>query len=634
MPVTLPGSIYQFGDFELDCLRFELRQKGRPLRVERKPMELLILLVSREGQLVARSEIAQRLWSSEVFVDTEHGINTAIRKLRYILHDDPENPRFIQTVTGLGYRFIAPMTAIEERTAPAVSGYAPNEAAYQAAENAPAAASSVLPRVPRLWFAIAGCAILVGALVFVAGRLVRRNAAPSITSLAVLPLDNLSGDPHQEYFADGMTDELTTMLAKDSNLRIVSRTSVMQFKGAHRPLVEIAHILHVDGIVEGSISRSSEKVHMTLQLIRADTDTHLWADSYDRTTADADALPDEAAKAIAARLKSSVSSVAPTPRINPEAHDAYLQGRYYWFGDNYAQCTEQMQKAIDLQPDYALAWSGLSDCYGGASAVGLIPPGDGFEKEHAAALRALELDSTLAEAHHSLAAYYLFHNWDWQRAEAESKHAIELNPNTAEFHHLYSYILRAQNRDQEAFQEQKRATELDPYSRPWALGSAYIYMRQFDAAVDELRAREDSYSQNYWLKMELARAYRLKGIQKEWVAQLEQAYVIIGDNASADAIEHAFSTGGEKAVAQWNLNRDLKKARTQYLSPYNLAYDYSMLGQKEETFRALEDAYRERSPWLVFLAKMPEFDFLHADPRYRSLVQRIGLPSADSASPQ
>ena len=634
------SAVFEFGEFRLDCGRFELLRNGIPLRVERKPMELLTLLVSRQGQLVSRNEIAQRLWSSEVFVDTEHGINTAIRKLRYLLRDDPENPQFIQTITGKGYRFIGTTVCLEEP----VDSEQPQPPLQIAAEGAQAAdpAPDLSVPVPRnstekpLAVQIAVGARFVALTVLfivmaigprkIAG-LLHRDANPPITSLAVIPLDNLSGDPSQEYFADGMTDELITMLAKESTLRITSRTSVMQYKGAHKPLGDIARALNVDGILEGSISRANGKVHMNLQLIRADTDAHVWAESYDRSANDVAALPSEAAHSIADRLRSSVTSTRPARYVSPEAHDAYLRGRYYWFGDSYDQCKAYMEKAIQLQPDYAMAWSGLSEAYG-ASAIGEIPPAEAFEKAHEAALRAMELDDSLDDAHNALAAYYFFHAWDWHRADAESQRAIALNPNSAEIHHLRSYILRSQNRDQESLEEQKRATQIDPLGRPWALGAAYIYMRQYDAAIDELQARASSRLQDFWLQEELARAYWFKGNKTEWAMHLEQGFRIIDDKKSADAIQHAFDKGGAMAVAQWALDGDLKKAQTTYVSPMNLAFDYAQLGRREDTLRSLENAVQERSPWLVFVQKEPAFDFLRAEPRFRSIVQRVGLPAA------
>jgi TolB-like protein/DNA-binding winged helix-turn-helix (wHTH) protein len=595
-------------------------------------MDLLILLVSREGELVTRAEIAQRLWSSEVFVDTEHGINTAIRKLRHLLRDNSEDPKFIQTVIGMGYRFIAPITAIETAVPETV---APDAAATITSD--PARAPLATDPVPaagsrRLWVGIAAGAVLITFLAvtlgphLLASRLLHRSIQPAIASLAVIPLDNLSGDPNQEYFADGMTDELITMLAKDSTLRITSRTSVMQYKGAREPLSQIARALNVEAILEGSISRAHGQVHMTIQLIRADTDAHLWAESYERSADDVAALPGEAARAIAHRLGSSVTSTSPARYVSPEAHDAYQLGRYYWFGDNYPECQTYMEKAIALQPDYALAWSGLSEAYEGRAVVGEMPPIGAFQKAHDAALRALELDDSLDEAHDALAAFYFFDAWDWHRADAESQRALALNPGSAEVHHLRSYILRSQNRGQESLQEQKRATQIDPFGRPWALGAAYIYLHQYDAAIDELEARAASHLQDLWLQEELARAYWFKGNKNAWAQHLEQSYMVISDKKSADAIQHAFDKGGAMAVVEWVLDGDLKEARTKYVSPLTLAFDYAQLGRKEDTLRCLEGAVQERSPWLVFMREEPAFDFLHADPRFRSLIQRIGLP--------
>jgi TolB-like protein/DNA-binding winged helix-turn-helix (wHTH) protein len=283
----VPGPVYQFGDFRLDPGRFELLRNGHSLRIERKPMELLILLASHKGQLVTRDQIAQRLWSSGVFVDTEHGINTAVSKLRYLLRDDAEAPRFIQTVTGVGYRFIA-LAAVQdgddsEPSRTDTEAGLPEGLTTAAAEPALKSPEKAGDRARWRWLAWAiPCALLTAAAVGLAARFrmhQHRATEAGIHSLAVLPLDNLSGDPGQEYFADGMTDELTTMLAKDSTLRIPSRTSVMQYRGAHRPLPEIARALNVEGILEGSVSRNNDHVHLTLQLIRADSDSHLWAES-------------------------------------------------------------------------------------------------------------------------------------------------------------------------------------------------------------------------------------------------------------------------------------------------------------------------------------------------------------------
>jgi TolB-like protein/DNA-binding winged helix-turn-helix (wHTH) protein len=318
----VPVSVFEFGDLRLDCSRFELWRAGRSPKLERKPMELLILLAASEGNLVTRTEIIERLWGSEVFVDTEHGINTAIRKIRQTLRDDPEQPRFVQTVMGKGYRFIGPISEVHPPPA-AKSG--PPMLALQPESVALGVENPRRRSHGRVWQIIGGSAAIV--LLTLAAALRAHwsqdspasSTTPNIQSIAVLPLDNLSGDPAQNYFADGMTDELTTMLAKNSTLHVISRTSVMQYKGAHRPLREIAEALGVDGILEGSVERSDGKVHMTIQLIQASTDTHLWAESYDRDTKDVGTLPAEAAQAIAKRLNSAAPLPKPARYVSPEA---------------------------------------------------------------------------------------------------------------------------------------------------------------------------------------------------------------------------------------------------------------------------------------------------------------------------
>ncbi len=417
----MPFVVYQFGDFSLDCGKFELCRKGRRLKLERKPLELLVLLVTKHGQVVTRDEIAACLWEREVFVDLEHGINTAIRKIRQILDDSSDLPRFVQTISGSGYRFIAPVTVVEpEVTEPTQPAGEPVDLPPSLPE------TSATPAIPsagkphhRVWLVTALCAsvlVIISILTLgphpLAARFLDPNTHAAIASLAVLPLNNLSGDPNEEYFADGMTDELTTMLAKDSNLRIVSRTSAMQFKGAHRSLPEIARALNVDAILEGSISRSGNQVHMTLQLVRGDTDSHQWAESYDRDTNDVAALPDVAARAIAARLNSSTSSHANVRYINPEAHDAYLRGHYYWAVGRNKDAGRYYQQAVDIQPDYALGWTGLADYYAQGAVLGELDPRQALPQAETAARKAVEFDDSLPRAHATLGGMIFFNRGD------------------------------------------------------------------------------------------------------------------------------------------------------------------------------------------------------------------------------
>ncbi len=636
----MPTTLHKFGDFELDRSRFELRRNGQLLKLERIPMELLLLLLEKDGELVTRQEIVERLWGKDVFVDTEHGINTAVRKIRAALREDIERPRFIQTVSGKGYRFMGDLRKGNGTSAvPAAEGAPVPLAEPQRLTSSLATDATIqlaARKSPRRFAAITISLLLAGGLVlgFNVAGLRDKVFAPrpilSIHSLAVLPLANLSGDPAQEYFADGMTDELITMLAKNTSLRLVSRTSAMRFKGVQRPVKDIARELGVDGILEGSVERSGNRVHMTVQLIHAPSDTHLWAESYDRTLSEAFSLPSELSQTIAREVKTAISSAKPQPRINPEAHDAYMRGRYFWFNGSSKRSQEYFQQAIQLQPDYAAAWSGLADSYTVLAVDGEMPAHAVMGKAQEAAGKALALDDSLSDAHKARAALYLFDTWDWQSAETEARRALESDPESAEAHHLYSYILLVTQRPEKALQEQKRASALDYSIRPWALGRAYIRLRRYEDAIRELHQLTQGQPNNALAHYLQSQAYWLKGMYKEAEQEEERGLRLAGDPKTADAQHRAFARGGEKAVVRFGVNELKARGRQRYISPWDMALQCALLGNddKEETLKFLESAYQERSPGIVFLQDEPVFDFLHSDPRYRALVKKIGLPPA------
>jgi len=631
-------SQYRFAEFQLDCASFELRRLGRAQKseripLERIPMELLILLLERQGSVVTRQEIVDRLWGKDVFVDTEHGINTAIRKVRQALKDDPDNPRFVHTVSGKGYRFVTekngrPETPelVEGRTPRTPSG--PDSSARSLTTRDTAAPRRALTK-RKTAITIAALSLLAATLLVVLRpRLFPSTQAAHIHSLAVIPLANLSGDSAQDYFADGMTDELITALAKNRTLRVVSRTSAMQYKGVNRPVRDIARELNVDGILEGSIERTPTSVHMTVQLIYAPTDTHVWAESYDRDLNHAYSLPEELSQTIAKEVKVATSPPPAQRYISPEAHDAYLLGRYYWYADDSKKSRTYFEKAIELQPDYAAAWSGLADYYGGSAVVGEFPPEAAMPQAEAAAKKALELDDLSAEAHLSMAAVQLFYRWNWVAAERESARAVELNPNAAEIHHLRSYALRPLNRMDEALQEQRKAMELDPFARPYQLGYALIRMRQFDAALNEARIRRDVQPNNADVHYLLFYVYLYKGMEKESEEELERYLQLAGEKDQLAEQVQVYRRGGFRAVLEWKVDVLKRKAAKQYVSPTDFADAYALLGRKEETIRYLEESYQERAPHLVFLQSDPTLDFLHSNPRYRAIVNKMGLPPA------
>ena len=454
-----------------------------------------------------------------------------------------------------------------------------------------------------------------------------RDTHAAVASLAVLPLTNLSGDPNQEYFADGMTDELTTMLAKDSTLRIVSRTSAMQFKDAHRSLPEIARALNVDAILEGSISRSSKKVHMTLQLIRGDTDNHLWAESYDRDTNDVAALPDNAAKAIAARLNSSTPPHANARYIKPEAHDAYLRGHYYWVVGRNEDAGRYYQRAVDIQPDYALGWTGLADYYAMGALGGVVDPLQALPQAEAAARKAVELDDSLPRAHATLGGMIFLNRGDGVQALNELTRATELDPHDGEGFHLHAKVLCALGRYDEAIAVQKQSTAINPIEHPGAMAEIYRCTRQFDAAISDGEMRLKDFPVAPDILGELADGYHWKGMDKEAVEMLARQISAEGDLPLSAAVRRAFETGGYAAVVRCQLAAVEKRARTARVSIFYLADLHGRLSEHDETLAWFEQGVNERDPLLLLLAQSdPAFDFLHADPRYRSLIQKMGLP--------
>jgi len=635
----VPAPTYNFGDFELVSSRFELRYHDRPQKLERIPMELLILLLEKNGQVVCRQEIIERLWGKDVFLDTEHGINTAIRKIRAALREDVARPQFIQTVSGKGYRFASDAvstnangTAASAKILPSANPVPENEVSTPASvEAGPISAGEGLASRKWPWAAVA---LLVAAgatwALNVAGlrdRVFAKNSIGPIHSIAVLPLVNMSGDASQDYYADGMTDELITALARNRSLRVVSRTSAMQYKGVNKPLREIAQSLGVDGILEGSVARNGSRVHLNLQLIYGPTDTHMWADSYDRDLSQAYLLPEELSQTIAREAKAA-SSPAPTHRyISPEAHDDYMQGLYFWNGSNPDRSLEYYEKAIGLQPDYAAAWSGVAKSYAAQVILDEFPARNVASKMEEAARKAVAIDDSSPEAHNALAMWYLLFAWNVADADAESRRSLQLNPNLAETHRMRAWVLDAMHEPDESFRELKQAITLDPMQYITDLGEAYMARGQFDDAIAELRRRSETEHDNFFIHFDLMEIYWLKGMKKDGVEELEK--IVGGDSAKTSAVRRAYTRGGSPAVAQWMMD-DFKAdaVRKKYLSPFEMARHYAFLGDKPNTLKFLEASYEQRYPWLIMVQSERMFDLVHSEPRYQALIKKMGLPSA------
>jgi len=639
-------------DLELDPRAYELRRDGRALRLERIPMEILLLLVDRRGHLVTREEIVERIWGKDVFLDTDNSLNGAMRKLRMALRDDPETPHFIQTVTGKGYRFIAPVQSAEIEEPAETPTYkslaAPTEAAPPPARTAdsPSAASvATAPHRPatRRWpFLLAGVVLLTALGAYLYGS----RARPPLPSangrimLAVLPLDNLTGDPGQDYFSDGLTEELIGRLGNldPERLGVIARTSVMQFKRGQKPLGWLGRELGVQYVLEGSVRRDLERVRITAQLIEVEGQTHVWARNYDRELSGLLAVQDEIAQAVAAEIQVTLSGrerpdMSPSPALSSaklDAYDLYLKGRYFWnkrTAVGLQRAATLFEQAIAQDPTYARAYAGLADTY--ALMTGYDTLADAEEcapKARAAALRALELDEQLAEAHVSFAVITQEYDWDWETAEREFQRAIELDPNYATAHHWYGEHLALRGRFEEAFAEMDRARQLDPLSLIIATdnGVFLYFSRQHDRAIEQLRAvleREPNFPRAYML----AYVYVQTGRFAEALALVERWQRIDDGPWVFAVLAYVHGRSGEPEEAQRALERLRSFSRTRSSDPGPLIIAHLGMGHLQEALALLEKAYQEYPPGFTALKVDPLYDPLRGDPRFQDLLRRVRL---------
>ena len=620
--------IASFGPYTLDLRSGELKKSGYRIKMGEQSFTILAMLLEHPGEMVTREELRAKLWADDTFVDFDHGLNSAVQRVRDCLSDSAGKPRWVETLPRRGYRFVgevefdagAEVDAALERQAVADSN-------GELSDPSPSGRAS---RIRRWAVAAAAVTLVLALAAFPVARWLRtKERASRIRSIAVLPLENYSGDPNQDYFADGMTDELITKLARNPALRVISRTTVMQYKRVRRPLPEIARELGVDGVLEGSVGRTGSRVHVTAQLIYARSDTHVWADSYDRDFRDVGSLQEELAQAIAKQVGATTSdSDRHEKTILPVAHDAYLRGRYLWFAGDYVKSQHAFQEAIDAQPDYAAAWSGLADAYTVRAVAGMDPPESVMPQALSAAQKGIELDDSLGEAHNALAAIEMFSLHHFEEAERESARAVELDPRRGESHHLRAYVLTTLNRMDEAVQEEHMASELEPLARPWALGLALLRSHQFDNAVRELTLRSEGQRKDQTVLYFLARAYEYQGMEMKAESVWARLNLLEDNHDKGAAAQRAIQRGGLKAGFVLALE-DLKVTATKsYVPPLEFANAHARLRHREETLHWLEESYRQNSPWLVHIQHDPDFDFLHGEPRYRAIVAKMGLPPA------
>ncbi len=644
-----PSSVrsIRFGVFEVDLCAGELKKRGTKIRLQGQPFLLLVTLLRKRGEIVTREELRRTLWPEDTFVDFDHSMGSATNKLREALGDSATNPRFIETVPRRGYRFIAPFEAVAEPEAARMVSEPLPDQQQPASENLPSpgdpdganrTAEVPLPRPrPSAWKIFAGAAFLLSAG-FMVFMLLRSRPPALIRSLAVLPLENLSGDPSQEYFSDGMTDELITELGQIGELRVISRTSAMTYKGARKPLPQIARELNIDAAVEGTVSRSGNLVRITAQLVLTSNDKHLWAQSYEVRLGDIFSVQKQVARSIAGQVRIKLNPQEQTqlnrPRaVNPEAYEAYLKGRYFWnkrTADGLKKAIDYFNQAIEKDPLYAQAYSGLADSYAlmGDWEYGVLPPKEALPKAKAAATRALALDNTLGEAHTSLAFVLDLFDWDWQAAEREYKLAVDLSPSYATAHQWYTWHLIVLGRNDEAVSEMRRAEYLDPLSLIISADMADVLLvaRRYDESIEESRKTMEMDPGFAVTHYQLGQAFVQKHMYSEGIAELQRAITLSGgDKAFRSNLAYAYARSGRKNEALEILNDLKNRSGDGFSNSAEIALIYVGLDDMDQAMIWLEKSYKERFNPSVLMR--PCFDPLRSDPRFQALLGRIGLGS-------
>jgi TolB-like protein/DNA-binding winged helix-turn-helix (wHTH) protein/Tfp pilus assembly protein PilF len=661
----MPADVVKFGDgLELDRNSYELRRAGRALKLERIPLDILLLLVERRGGLVSREDIVAKIWGKDVFLDTDNSINSAIRKIRQVLKDDPENPVFVQTVTGKGYRFIAAVTdngvprAQQEdagklamnaqalQSDPVISSDRVEKPVRQTGTTEVAPVSSTWTSWKLRWIVPLVSLVLLlaaGAYMFRVRARSSSAAAQRRVMLAVLPFANLSNDPEQEYFSDGLTEETITDLGElnPERLGVIARTSSTAYKHTSKTIAQIGRELGVDYILEGSVRREGGVARVSAQLIRVKDQVHLWAHNYERETGGLLALQNELGKAIAQQVQvklappyggRSTNKYAP----NPDAYELYLRGRFYLNQRTWPEIDEStkcFEQSIEKDPGFALAYAGLADSYL-ANAIG--SPQDFYPKAKAAASRALELDDDLAEPHAALGAEKADFEYDWKGAEQEFKRAIELNPNYAEAHFRYAWTyLIPLGKSEQAIAEMKKALELDPFSRMYntIFGLTYFYARKYDQAEEQFKKAIELNPDFFVTRYHLAWLYSHLGQYQNAITELTKGRLLTSDDrikiaASEDAaLRRAFATEGAQGFWQQIQRENEKFGRS--VGEFDTPQVYARLGEREKALEELQRNYEERRALGTLLNVDPAFDSLRSDQRFGDLVRRMGLtPSA------
>jgi TolB-like protein/DNA-binding winged helix-turn-helix (wHTH) protein len=589
MRASIPNDqVLRFDNFELDIRAGELRKRGVKLRLQGQPLQVLAKLLQHAGDLVTRAELRLEVWPVDTFVDFDHSLHNAIARIRETIGDSAATPRYIETLPRRGYRFIERVDEVKPEP-------------------------PIFPLRPAHQVETGG-----------------------IRAVAVLPLQDLSGDAGHEYFADGMTEALITSLAKIKALRVISRTSAMQYKGVRKSLPRIAQELNVDAIIEGSVLLSGDRVRIAAQLIHAASDQHLWAESYERDLRDILALQSEIARQIANEVKivltpDEQARLGNARRVDPEAHELYLKARYHWnkrTEESVRKALSFFQNAIDIAPTYAQGYAGLADCYNILGYYNALQPAEAYPKGRAAAMKGLELDDSLAEPHAALGVVKRDFEWDWSGAEVEFQRAIELNPGYVGAYHWRSTLFSMLGRQEEAFHEKTRALTMDPLSVviKTDLARLFYFSRDYDRSLEQYRAALDMDPNFSSAHLWLAQVYQQTGLFEQAISQIKIGMCLSNQSTYGLAkLGYGYAMAGKRNEARAVLDELHGMPRHRYVSPYDIAMIHVGLQEKDEAFSWLQRAFEQRSLWLGYLNVEPQLDLLRPDERFRELLCRVGL---------
>jgi TolB-like protein/DNA-binding winged helix-turn-helix (wHTH) protein/Tfp pilus assembly protein PilF len=646
MAVSVQSHSASFGEFTVDFRVKEIRRNGIRIKLAGQSFTALETLLERAGEVVTREELRARLWQGETFVDFDHSLNVAVNRIREVLCDSAESPRYIETIPRLGYRFIAKLNAdlptagintVSSSSTPAIGVGLSARPVSAEARSLP---TLKWRRVPVSWYAGLVLLLLISLVVI---ELTHRRSPSSVaattdkTMLAVLPFENLTGDPANEYFSDGLTEEMITQLAtlEPSRLGVIARTSVMSYKHGDRSIAHVGDQLHVQYVLEGSLRQSSGRVRITAQLIQVKDQTHIWAQDYDRNLGDVLTLEREVSGNVAREIQLELTSqeqanlAQPRP-VDPEAHELYLKGRFYWnqrTPNAFKKSVDYFEGAIRRDPNYAEAYVGLADAY--RFLMNTSPPDEVLPKARAAAEKALAINPNLAEAHASLGLIAPYFDWDWETARKHLERALQLNPNSAITHDWYADgYLSIMGRMDESLAEMRVAQRLDPLSCVinGDMGKTLFFARRYDEAIAQLRSvlemDPNCYVAVSWLRM----VYEETGNYQQTLELFEKEKTFLYTVRDIGGIQAGiYAKMGHTEQARQSLGELLKRAQTEHVDPGLIAATYIELGDKDQAFAWLEKAYAEHSNWMSSLKVWPLYDTLRDDPRFADLERRVKL---------